>query len=348
MPEPFFFAFGSHPTIGEIAELVGASFEAGGADRRIEGLAPIETAGPRDLAYFDNPRYLPALQTTRAGAVLLRSTSREKAPAGVATLVVDQPYRAFARIAAHLVPDSLRAAPLFGKGVSSLARVDAAARLEPGVDIEPGAVIAAGVEIGSGTLVGANAIVGAGVRIGRDCVISAGVSLSHALIGDRVILHPGVRIGQDGFGFAPGARGHEKVPQLGRVIVQDDVEIGANSTVDRGATRDTIVGEGAKIDNLVQLGHNVVVGRHCVIVAQSGIAGSSELEDFVMVGGQTGIAGHLTIGAGARIAAQSGVMRDVAPGARVGGTPAQDLRAFLQGAARGRRKAKPAGKETLK
>ena len=180
------------------------------------------------------------------------------------------------------------------------------------------------------------------------CVIGAGASLSHALIGDRVILHPGVRVGPDGFGFALGARGHAKVPQLGRVIVQDDVEIGANATIDRGATRDTIVGEGTKIDNLVQVGHNVVVGRHCVIVAQSGIAGSSELEDFVMVGGQTGIAGHLRIGAGARIAAQSGVMRDVEAGASVGGTPAQDLRACLQGAARGRRKQQPASKENQK
>ncbi len=337
MSEPFFFTFAFPPTLGDLAEMVGAAFDAGAADRRIEGLAPIETAGPRDLAYYDNPRYLDALRTTRAAAVLLRAPARDRAPSSCVPLVVDNPYRAFASVAARLMPLSLRAAPLLGAGVSAAAHVDPSARLEPGVDVEPGAVVGAGAEIGAGTLVCANAVIGAGVRIGRDCMIGAGASLSHALLGDRVVLHPGVRIGQDGFGFALGARGHQKVPQLGRVIVQDDVEIGANCTLDRGATRDTIVGEGTKIDNLVQIGHNAVVGRHCVIVAQTGIAGSAELGDFVMVGGQTGIAGHLVIGDGARIAAQSGVMQNVPAGASVGGTPAQDLRGFLQNAARARR-----------
>jgi UDP-3-O-[3-hydroxymyristoyl] glucosamine N-acyltransferase len=340
MGEPFFFTLSFATTVGELSELVGARFDAADADIRIEGLAPIEAAGPRQLAYIDNPRYLAALGATRAAACLMRPAMAQRAPAGVASILVDDPYRAFARIAAHLVPASLRSAPLFGAGLSPKAHVDPEARLEPGVDVEPGAVVGAAVEIGTGTIIGANAVIGAGVRIGRDCQIGAGASVFCALLGDRVILHPGVRIGQDGFGFALGDKGHAKVPQMGRVIIQDDVEIGANSTVDRGATRDTIVGEGAKIDNLVQIGHNVIVGRHCVIVAQTGIAGSTELGDFVIVGGQTGIAGHLEIGRGARIAAQSGVMRDVRAGASVGGSPAQELRAFLQQAARGRRPSK--------
>jgi UDP-3-O-[3-hydroxymyristoyl] glucosamine N-acyltransferase len=168
------------------------------------------------------------------------------------------------------------------------------------------------------------------VRIGRQSVIGAGATVCNALLGDRVIIHSGARIGQDGFGFAMGPRGHLKVPQIGRVVIQDDVEIGANSTIDRGANRDTVIGEGTKIDNLVQIGHNVVIGRHCVIVSQVGISGSTELGDFVSCGGQAGLTGHLRIGMGAQIAAQSGVMNDIAPGAKMGGSPARPSRDWLR------------------
>jgi UDP-3-O-[3-hydroxymyristoyl] glucosamine N-acyltransferase len=173
-------------------------------------------------------------------------------------------------------------------------------------------------------------VVGPGVRIGRDCNIGAGTSITHALVGDRVIIHPGCRIGQDGFGFLMGAAGHLKVPQVGRVIIQDDVEIGAGTTIDRGAIRDTMVGEGTKIDNLVQIGHNVVIGRHCVLVAQTGISGSSTLEDFVVLGARVGVTNHVTIGEGAQIAAISIVGGDVPPGARWGGTPAKPVKVWLR------------------
>jgi UDP-3-O-[3-hydroxymyristoyl] glucosamine N-acyltransferase len=168
------------------------------------------------------------------------------------------------------------------------------------------------------------------VRIGRDCAVGAGATVQHTLIGDRVILHPGVRIGQDGFGFAMGPKGHLKVPQVGRVIIQNDVEIGANTTVDRGANRDTVIGEGTKIDNLVQIGHNVTIGRHCVIVSQVGISGSTSLGDFAVIGGQVGLAGHLKIGMGAQIAAQSGLLSDVPAGQKWGGSPAVPMRDWLK------------------
>ena len=192
------------------------------------------------------------------------------------------------------------------------------------------AAIGPGAEVGAGSVICANAVVGAGVRIGRDSTIGAGVSLSHALVGNRVIVHAGARIGQDGFGYQPGPGGHLKVPQIGRVVLQDDVEIGAGSTIDRGALRDTVIGEGTKIDNLVQIAHNVVIGRHCIIVSQTGISGSTTLGDFVMLGGQVGVVGHCTIGDGAQIAASSNVKGDVPPGVRWGGSPAKPVREWFR------------------
>jgi len=210
------------------------------------------------------------------------------------------------------------------------AHVHATARLEDGVTVEPAAVVGPRAEIGSGTVIAATAVIGSEVRIGRDCSIGAGAFISNALLGDRVIIHPGCRIGRDGFGFVMGGEGHLKVPQVGRVIIQDDVEIGAGSTIDRGAIRDTVIGEGTKIDNLVQVGHNVSIGRHCVLVAQTGISGSSTLEDFVVLGARVGVNNNVTIGEGAQIAAISVVHGDVPPGARWGGTPAKPVKQWFR------------------
>ena len=204
------------------------------------------------------------------------------------------------------------------------------ARLEGGVIVDPGAVIGPRAEIGTGTLVGAGAVIGAEVRIGRDCAIGAGAVISHALIGDRVIIHPGCKIGQDGFGFVMSGKGHLKIPQVARVIIQDEVEIGAGTTIDRGAIRDTVIGEGTKIDNLVQIGHNVSIGRHCVLVAQTGISGSATLEDFVVLGARAGVNNQVTVGEGAQIAATSNVHGDVPAGERWGGTPAKPMKVWLR------------------
>jgi UDP-3-O-[3-hydroxymyristoyl] glucosamine N-acyltransferase len=325
MAEPVFFPFATSLDFGEVAIISGATLPDGvAADREIQGAAALETAGPSDLAYMDNPKYTEALATTKAGLCLVSPRFADRVPAGTVALVSPAPYHAFARVLARFFPSALKPESAFAaQGVAPGAIVHATAVLEAGVTVDPGAVIGPGAEIGAGTVVAANAVVGPQVRIGRNCAIGAGSTIQAALIGNRVIVHPGARIGQDGFGFAMSPKGHMKVPQIGRVIIQDDVEIGANSCIDRGASRDTVIGEGTKIDNLVQIGHNCVIGRHCVICAQTGLAGSSTLEDFVVLGGQVGLAGHLVIGAGAQIAAQSGVAGDVPRGARYGGYPAQ-------------------------
>jgi UDP-3-O-[3-hydroxymyristoyl] glucosamine N-acyltransferase len=318
--------------LATIAEWTGAK-TADGADvgRRVAGIAPLETAGPADLAFFDNPKYAGALATTRAAACFVTKVFAEKAPAGVVALVVPNPLRAMAIAATRLFPDAASPRSMFGgTGVSPGASIHPDARLEDGVVVDPGAVIGPGAAIGARTVVGSNAVIGPKVRVGRDCSIGAHVSLQNALVGDHVIIHPGARVGQDGFGFAMGPGGHLKIPQIGRVVIQDHVEIGANCAIDRGANRDTIVGEGTKIDNLVQIGHNVVVGRHCVIVSQVGVSGSVEIGDFVALGGQAGVGGHVSIGAGAQVAGQSGVLSDVPAGARWGGTPAMPLRDALR------------------
>lgn len=332
MSEPVFFPKNPPLTLRQIAEIAGAALPEGAdPEGTVSGVAPLESAGGNDLAYMDNPKYADALARTGARACLVSRRFAAKVPAATVALVIDQPYHAYAEILARLYPAAARPGSSFGaSGVSPGSFVHPTARLEHGVVVDPGAVIGPGAEIGSGTVVGAGAAIGPQVRIGRDCSMAAGASIANALIGNRVIIHPGARIGQDGFGYAMGRTGHRKVPQVGRVIIQDGVEIGANTTIDRGASRDTVIGEGTKIDNLVQIAHNVVIGRHCIIVAQVGISGSATLEDFVVLGGQVGVVGHVRIGTGAQIAGSSNVNSDVPPGARWGGTPAKPMRDWFR------------------
>ena len=332
MSEPVFFTAAVAPTIADIIGWTGArALDGMDLSIKISAIGPLDQAEAGSLTFLDNPKYAGQLAGTRASACLLSEKFLDRLPESTAALVVADPYHAFARVAAKMFPDALRPQSAFGTtGLSPGAFIHPEARLEAGVTVDPGAVIGPNVEIGSGTLVGAQSVIGANVRIGRDCAIGPHASVTHALVGNRVIIHAGARIGQDGFGFAMGARGHLKVPQIGRVIIQDDVEIGANTTIDRGANRDTLIGEGTKIDNLVQIGHNVSIGRHCVLAGQSGISGSATIADFAAFGGQAGIAGHLRIGTGAQIAAQSGVMHDVPAGARWCGAPAKDVREFFK------------------
>jgi UDP-3-O-[3-hydroxymyristoyl] glucosamine N-acyltransferase len=315
----------------------------GESDLEITGVAPLEDAGPGMLVFFDNTAYLKQLEATTAAACLVGKRHKEKVPDGVAVLVCTDAYRSWAKVLANLYPEAMQPRDSVSASISERASIDPEAILEDEVTVEAGAVIGAGAEIGAGTVIRANAVVGRGVKIGRDCVIGPNSTVQHSVLGNRVYLHPGVCCGQDGFGYAMGPQGHLKVPQVGRVIIQDDVEIGANTTIDRGANRDTIIGEGTKIDNQVQIGHNVVVGRHCVLVSQVGLSGSCTLEDFVAIGGQTGVRGHVTIGMGSQVAAVSVVNDDLPAGGRYGGTPAKPVKQWFREVAAVRKLAERGG-----
>ncbi|MGH6719121.1 MAG: UDP-3-O-(3-hydroxymyristoyl)glucosamine N-acyltransferase [Alphaproteobacteria bacterium] len=324
MADERFIATPGRRTLGDIAALTGAALADGSvADRTVSGLAPLESAGPEHLSFLDNRRYHGAFRASRAGACLVRPADAGAAPAGMAVLVTDNPYLAWALAARALYPR-----PEVVPGVAALASVDGRAHIDPSCRIEAGAVVGPGAELGPRCLVAANAVIGAGVVVGAETVVGAGASLAFCLVGARCAIHEGARIDSEGFGFASDGGRHLRIPHVGRVVIGDDVEIGANTTVDRGTVGDTAIGPGTMIDNLVQIAHNVTIGRGCVIAGQVGIAGSTVLGDYVVIGGQAGLAGHLTVGAGAVVAARSAVKGDLAPGGTYAGTPAIPISAW--------------------
>jgi UDP-3-O-[3-hydroxymyristoyl] glucosamine N-acyltransferase len=339
--DPRFFAGRGPFRLDAVAEAAGAALPAGAdAARPVRRPATLDAAGPDAVTFLENPRYARHLAESRAGACLMRPADAAKAPQGMTVLACEQPYLAWARVLALFFPDQA----CDGGGLAPGAEIHPAALLGPGVTVHAGAVVAARAVVGPRSVIGANAVIGEGVVIGAACTIGAGATLSHAIVGDRVVIGPGARIGQPGFGFVPGPGGFVPVPQLGRVLIGDGVDIGANTTIDRGSGQDTIIGAGTRIDNLVQVAHNCRLGRLCAIAGQAGLAGSTILEDGVMMGGQAGSPGHLRIGAGARIGAQAGLIGDVPAGADYLGSPAMPVRETWRAIVALKRLAAPPGR----
>lgn len=323
MGDARFFARSGPHALAEIANAAVGTAPA--IERMFAGVAPLQSARQDEVSFLDNRRYASALEHTTAGAVIVHPQMQARVPSSTIAIVTTSAYEGWARVAALFHP-----MPPPRPGIHPSALVDREARVDASAEIGPYAVIEARAEIGPGCRIGSFVSIGAGVIVGRDCRIGAHASLSHALLGARIYIYPGARIGQEGFSFATTEAGFLSIPQLGRVILEDDVEVGANSTIDRGSTRDTVIGAGTRIDNLVQIGHNVQIGRCCVLVAQVGIAGSTILEDFVQVGGQAAMAGHLRIGQGSQIGAQAGIISDVPPGSVLLGSPAQPRKEFFR------------------
>jgi len=332
MEHPGFFQKAGPFSLSEICEKIGLDELRSDAvpfqDISINDVKPIDLAGPSDLTFFDNFKRLDDFKTSKAGACFTVEKYQDQAPQNTNILLCKKPYETFLRTLELVYPNALRTQTTRSQleastQVSSL--IDPSAVIEEGVDIEPGAIIGKEAHIGKGTRICAGSVIGYRTYIGRDCMVSPNAVVTHALIGNNVTIHAGCAIGQDGFGYIMGAGGHKKVPQIGRVIIQDHVEIGANTTIDRGALSDTIIGEGTKIDNLVQIAHNVVIGCHAVIVSQTGISGSTKIGNYVVMGGQSGANGHIEIGDGAQIAASSDVYKSVPANARYGGTPAKPM-----------------------
>ena len=333
MAQPTFFATPPSSTLADIAGRTKAQLaDPSRAGQEIRGLASLDEAGPMHLTFFDNLKYADQLAATKAGACLVSERFAGRVPAHVAVLRAAQPFRAFVQLAREWHGDALRPASWFGsRGIAPSAIIDPTAHLEDGVIVDPLALIGADVEIGAGTVIGAGSVIGPGVKIGRDCNVGVRTAIQCALIGNNVLIHPGCSIGQDGYGFIFfGPEGHLKVPQTGRVVIQNDVEIGAGTTIDRGSLRDTVIGEGTKIDNQVQIGHNVTIGRHCLLAAQIGLAGSLTIGDNVALGAKVGINNHLKIGDGAQVTAMSAVKDDIPAGGRWGGHFAKPTRQWFR------------------
>jgi UDP-3-O-[3-hydroxymyristoyl] glucosamine N-acyltransferase len=320
MADPRFFECAGPFSASAIAALIDGQC-TGEADAIFSDISSLELAQPDMVSFFTNPKLAEQLAASKAGAVLISEKNRALCPPQTQAIICDDPYRAMAIMAQAFYPLTAQSRPMPGEGQDG-AMLHPTARLGENVTIELGAMIGRHAEIGDNCVIGAGAMIGHGVVLGHDCVIGPQATIGYSLLGNRVIVQAGARLGTDGFGFAPGSQ-HVKIPQLGRLIVQSDVEIGANATLDRGAVGDTIIGEGTKIDNLVHIAHNVEIGRHCFLAAHSAVAGSSKIGDYVQMGGFAGVVGHIEVGAHSVIGAHSLATKSLPEKSSVSGAPAR-------------------------
>lgn len=327
-PDPRFFPVEGPLSVERLAGIADAEIVGpeGAAERLFSAVAALDEADANSVSFLDNKAYVEQYRQTEAGCCIVASKFVADAPGGMICLVTETPYLAYARIAEVFYPGSED----FYCPTGSDPVVHPSASVGTGTIVGAGTVVGPDVEIGTDCRIGPNVYIGSGVRIGDHCTIGPQVSVRFAIIGDHVSLFAGVRIGEPGFGFAVSPVGAVTVPQLGRVLIEDYVEVGANTTIDRGAGPDTVIGAGTRIDNLVQIGHNVRMGQGCVVVAQSGVAGSTVLSDFVVLAAQSGVSGHLKIAPGTQLAARSGIMRDTEPGAKLAGNPAIPAKEYFR------------------
>ena len=317
---------------GTVASAVGAQLWLNGEPAgspaqaaQFNDVASLKAAGDGDLAFLDNPKYIAQFAQSNASGCIIDKKHIPRAPADMLLLVCEEPYVAYAKAAAMFYPEKPVEA-----GISEHAHISPQATIGEGVRVDAGTVIEAGATIGARCHIGPNVHIDTNVQIGNDCHIGANSTISHAQLGNQVIIHRGVHIGQDGFGWAPGKTGVVKVPQLGRVIIEDGVDIGSGSCIDRGSGPDTIIGAHTKIDNQVQIGHNVRIGQYCFLAGQTGIAGSATIGNGVMMGGSSGMAGHISIGDNAKLAGYSATMVDIPAGETYVGAPARPGREFFK------------------
>lgn len=327
-PDPRFFSTARPLSVAQAVEIASAEVVHVGAGDDISHVAPIDAAGAGATVFVDSAKVVEGSAVTQSGPALILTTEKTSGIVrdvwpNAACAVTPSPKAGFAAIARALHESrmAVEAADVFISPKASIA---------PTAIIGPGVVVMAGARIGERSFIGPGCVIGPGVQIGDDCQFGPQCTISHAVLGDRCILSSGVRVGEAGFGYVAGPTGAETVPQLGRVLIADAVHLGANTTVDRGALHDTLIGEGTKIDNLVQIAHNCQIGRHVLIASQTGVSGSCIVGDGVMIGGQAGMADHLAIGAGAVVTAKAGLMKDIPAGEKWGGVPAKPAREWMK------------------